>query len=146
MQSSESDRQVQLVVNDRHVLFFLLQEDVEPGDLVRIGARAAAGYADLQQYSSPATRAMERAGEHLLAWLEGRGQRLPVACLSDVLYALSLSPLRDRLFSSSSRLRVDLRLDKERLSCRLWDDADWELAPSLPATERIITIGPRDLS
>ena len=146
MRSSQSERQVYVVVNDRHVLLFLLQENVEPVDLVRIGARAATDYADLQQHSSPATRAMERAGEHLLAGLDGREHRHPVACLSDVFYALSLSPLRDRLFSSFSRLRVDLMFGGERLSCRLWDDADWELAPHLPAAERIVTISPTDLS
>lgn len=137
--------ELHLVLEGRRALSARLADDLDLVDLLRWGTHLNAAHGDLQTREQPAGHALDRACGLLRQWLDGEGAVTPARCVAEVVYAVSLSPLRDRLFRAPRWLMVALQTQDSPM-CRLWDDDDRSQAPALPNVDRVVDIGADDLA
>ncbi len=142
---TDNTAELHLLLDDRRALSARLAPDLDLVDLLRWGMRLNAAHGDLQTREQPAGHALDRACDMLRQWLDGDGAVTPARCVAEVVYAVSLSPLRDRLFRAPRWMMLALRT-QDSPACRLWDDDDRTQAPALPDVDRVVDIGADDLA
>lgn len=139
---SQAGATLSVIVDRSSALMVRLHDGVDAIDLLRVGMRLNAVYGDLQTEEQPATRVLARACGELRRWLDGDGDPVPLAALATALYAISLSPLRDRLFRASRHTIIELA---DGPTCRVWDGSDGDEGPPVPQGAYRLSVGPAEL-